>query len=83
MKTLNFFAVAAAIVATPLVAVAQGKAPHPTPPTTMGKSAPVRQDNRPEKIADKAQRTSDRTADQAARNADKAQDKAARNADKG
>jgi len=82
MKTLNFFAVAAAIVATPLVAVAQGKAQHPAPPTTMGKSAPVRQDNRPEKIADKAQRTSDRTADQAARNADKAQDKAAHNADK-
>jgi hypothetical protein len=82
MKTMKIFAVAAAIVATPLVAVAQGKAPHPAPPTTMGKSAPVRQDNRAEKIADKAQRASDRTADQAARNADKAADKAERVSEK-
>jgi len=82
MKTLKILAVAAAIVATPALAVAQGKAPHPAPPTTMGKSATVRQDNRPDKIADKAERASDRKADQAARNADKADDKAAHNADK-
>jgi hypothetical protein len=82
MKTLNIFAVAAGIVATPLVAVAQGKSQHPAPPTVMGKSAPVRQDNRPEKIADKAQRTSERTADQTARNADKAADKTERASEK-
>jgi hypothetical protein len=41
----------------------------------MGKSAPVRQDDRADKIADKSERKADRTADQAARNADKATDK--------
>jgi hypothetical protein len=82
MKTLNIFALAAVAIATPVIAVAQGKAPHPAPPVVMGKSAPVRQDNRPEKIADKAQRASDRTADQAARKADKAADKAERASEK-
>ena len=71
MKTLNILAIAAAIVATPVVAVAQGKAPHPTPPTVMGKSAPVRQDDRADKIADKAERASDRTADKTARVSEK------------
>ena len=71
MKTLNILAIAAAIVATPVVAVAQGKASHPTPPVVMGKSATHRQDDRADKIADKAERATDRTADQASRNADK------------
>jgi len=48
----------------------------------MGKSAPVRQDDRADKIADKAERKADRTADQTARNADKVADKSARTADK-
>ena len=82
MKTLNIFALAAAIIATPALAVAQGKAPHPAPPVVMGKSGPVRQDNRPDKIADKAERVSDRKADQAARNADKAADKTERASEK-
>jgi len=81
MKTLNILAIAAAIVATPTLAIAQ-KGSHPAPPTVMGKSAAVRQDDRADKIADKSERASDRTADQAARNADKAADKTARNADK-
>jgi Spy/CpxP family protein refolding chaperone len=42
----------------------------------------VRQDNRAEKIADKAARTDDRNADQAARNADKVADKSALTAKK-
>ena len=71
MKTLNIFALAAVIVGTPMVAVAQGKAPHPVPPTVMGKSAPVRQDNRADKIADKSARASDRTADKAERASEK------------
>jgi hypothetical protein len=71
MKTLNILAIAAAIVVTPVLAVAQGKAPHPTPPTVMGKSAPVRQDDRADKIADKAERASDRTAEKSARATEK------------
>ena len=82
MKTVNLFALAAVAIATPVLAVAQGKKSHPAPPVVMGKSAATRQDNRPDKIADKSERAADRTADQAARNADKAADKTARNADK-
>lgn len=85
MKTLHKLTIAAVIIAAPSLAVAQGKAPHPThpaPPVVMGKSAPVRQDNRADKIADKAERKADRTADQTARNADKAADKAERSTDK-
>ena len=75
MHYLHKLAVATLIIATPSLAVAQGKASHPTPPVVMGKSAPVRQDNRPDKIADQAERKADRTADQTARNADKVTDK--------
>jgi hypothetical protein len=71
MKSLQKLAVATLIIATPSLAVAQGKATHPAPPVVMGKSAPVRQDDRADKIADKAERKADRTADQTARNADK------------
>jgi len=70
MKTLNILAIAAAIIATPVVAVAQ-KGSHPAPPTVMGKSAAVRQDDRADKIADKAERASDRTADKTARASEK------------
>ena len=84
MNSLHKLAVATLIVATPSLSFAQGKAkaPHPTPPVVMGKSAPVRQDDRADKIADKAERKADRTADQTARNADKVADKSARTADK-
>ena len=82
MNTLHKLTLAAVIVAAPSLVVAQGKAPHPAPPVVMGKSAPVRQDNRPNKIADKAERTADRTADRTARNADKVADKSAHNAAK-
>ncbi len=79
MKSLHKLAIASLIIATPSLAVAQGKAtpkaPHPAPPVVMGKSAPVRQDDRADKIADKAERKADRTADQTARNADKVTDK--------
>jgi len=78
MKSLHKLAIASLIIATPSLAVAQGKATHPAPPVVMGKSAPVRQDNRADKIADKAERKADRTADQTARNADKAADKTQR-----
>jgi hypothetical protein len=84
MKTLHKLALAAVIVAAPSLAVAQ-KAPHPThptPPVVMGNSAPVRQDDRPDKLADKGDRTAERTADQTARNKDKAADKSARNMEK-
>ncbi len=84
MNTLHKLALAGAILAAPSLAVAQ-KAPHPThptPPVVMGKSGPVRQDDRADKLADKAERKTERTADQTARNADKVADKAARNADK-
>ena len=86
MKSLHKLALATLIVATPSLSFAQGKAPHPAPhpapPVVMGKSAPVRQDDRADKIADKAERKADRTADQTARNADKVADKSARTADK-
>jgi hypothetical protein len=82
MHSLHKFTLATVIIAAPSFASAQGKAPHPAPPVVMGKSAPVRQDNRPEKIADKAERTADRNADQAARNADKIADKSAHAANK-
>jgi hypothetical protein len=85
MNTLHRLAIAGAILAVPSLAVAQGKAPHPThptPPVVMGKSGPVRQDDRADKIADKAERKAERTADQAARNADKVADKSARNTEK-
>jgi hypothetical protein len=72
MKSLHKLAIASLIIATPSLAVAQGKATHPAPPVVMGKSAPVRQDDRADKIADKAERKADRTADQTARNANKA-----------
>jgi len=75
MKSLHKLAIASLIIATPSLAVAQGKATHPAPPVVMGKSAPVRQDNRADKIADKAERKADRTADQTARNADKVTDR--------
>lgn len=81
MKKHYLFALAAVALA-PGLAVGQGKAPHPAPPVVMGKSATVRRDDRPDKIADKAERAADRTADKAARTADKAEDKAAHNADK-
>jgi Spy/CpxP family protein refolding chaperone len=71
MNSLHKLAVATLIVAAPSLSFAQGKAPHPTPPVVMGKSAPVRQDNRTDKIADKAERKADRTADQSARLTDK------------
>jgi hypothetical protein len=80
MNRLHQLVIAIAIVATPAFASAQGKATH-APPPVMGKSAPVRQDNRPEKIADKQARIADRTADKAAANADKTADKATRTAD--
>ena len=70
MNRLHQLAIATIIVATPSFASAQGKAqgkaPH-GPPPVMGKSAPVRQDNRPEKIADKQQRTAERNADKTER----------------
>src|SRR5437868_5179022 len=70
MNRLYQLAIATIIVATPSFASAQGKAqgkaPH-GPPPVMGKSAPVRQDNRPEKIADKQQRTAERNADKTER----------------
>jgi hypothetical protein len=74
MNTLHNLTIAAVIIAAPSLAVAQGKAPHPThpaPPVVMGKSAPVRQDNRADKIADKAERKADRSADKAERSTDK------------
>ena len=81
MNRLYQLVIATAIVATPALAAAQGKAPH-GPPPVMGKSAPVRQDNRPEKIADKQARTADRTADKAAADMNKTADKAARATEK-
>ncbi len=78
MNSIHKATLATLIIVAPSLAVAQGKAPHPAPPVVMGKSAPVRQDNRPAKIADKAERKADRTADQTARNADKAADKTER-----
>lgn len=75
MKSLPKLALASLIIAAPSLAVAQGKATHPAPPVVMGKSAPVRQDDRADKIADKAERKTDRTADKTARNADKVTDK--------
>jgi hypothetical protein len=84
MNTLHKLALAGAILAAPSLAVAQ-KAPHPThptPPVVMGKSGPVRQDDRPDKLADKAERKTERTADETARNADKVADKTARNTEK-
>jgi len=81
MNSLHKLAIATLIIATPSLAAAQGKATHPAPPV-MGKSAPVRQDDRTDKVADKTERAADRTADQTARNADKAADKSARNTGK-
>ena len=82
MNSLHKFTLATMVLVAPSFASAQGKAPHPAPPVVMGKSAPVRQDNRPEKIADKTARAADRSADQAARNADKVADKSALTAKK-
>jgi hypothetical protein len=84
MNSLHKLAVATLIVATPSLSFAQGKAPqpHPTPPVVMGKSAPVRQDNRADKIADKAERKADRTADKAERKADRTANKSERMTDK-
>ncbi len=84
MNSLHKLTLATMIVAAPSFALAQGKATptHPAPPVVMGKSGPVRQDNHPEKIADKADRTADRNADQATRNADKVTDKSALTAKK-
>jgi Spy/CpxP family protein refolding chaperone len=82
MNSVHKLTIATMIIAAPSFASAQGKAPHPAPPVVMGKSAPVRQDNRADKIADKAERTADRNADRTARNADKAADKSAHIADK-
>jgi hypothetical protein len=67
MNSLHTLAVATLIVATPSLSFAQGTAPHPTPPVVMGKSAPVRQDDRADKIADKAERKADRTTDKTER----------------
>jgi Spy/CpxP family protein refolding chaperone len=78
MNSIHKLTLATLIIAAPSLAVAQGKAPHPAPPVVMGKSAPVRQDNRADKIADKAERKADRTTDKTARNADKAADKTER-----
>ena len=78
MNSMHKLTLATLIIVAPSLAVAQGKAPHPAPPVVMGKSAPVRRDNRADKIADKAERKADRTADQTARNADKAADKTER-----
>ena len=82
MNSLRIITLTSLIAAVPSIAAAQGKAPHPAPPIVMGRSAPVRQDNRADKIADKAERAADRTADQTARNADKVADKSARKADR-
>ncbi len=82
MNSLHKLAVATLIVATPSLSFAQGKAPHPAPhpapPVVMGKSAPVRQDNRADKTADQAARNADKVADKSARTADKAADKSER-----
>jgi hypothetical protein len=67
MNSLHTLAVATLIVATPSLSFAQGKAPHPTPPVVMGKSAPVRQEDRADKIADKPERKADRTTDKTER----------------
>ncbi len=77
MNRLHQLVIAAALVTTPALASAQSKAPH-APPPTMGKSAPVRQDNRSQKIADKQARVADRTADKAERTADKTAEKTER-----
>lgn len=82
MNSLRNFAFATLIVAAPSLAVAQGKAHHPAPPVTMGKSAPVRQDNRADKIADHAARNADKAADKSEHKAEKAADKAEHSADK-
>ena len=77
MNSLHKLAVAALFVATPSLSFAQGKKaehpapPHPAPPVVMGKSAPVRQDDRADKIADKAARTSEKAADRSARTTEK------------
>jgi hypothetical protein len=60
MNSLHKLAVATLIVATPSLSFAQGKAPYPAPPVVMGKSAPVRQDNRADKIANKSERLTDK-----------------------
>ena len=78
MFSIHKFAVAAMIVAAPSIVSAQGKATHPAPPTVMGKSAPVRQDNRAEKVADKAADKSALTAKKAAAKAERATDKTER-----
>ena len=67
MKPLHRLAVATLIVATPSLSFAQGKAPQPTPPVGTGKSAPVRQDSRADKTADKSERKTDRTVDKSER----------------
>lgn len=71
MNCLHKLAIATLIIATPSLAVAQGKGAHPAPPVVMGKSAPVRQDNRADKIAAKTDRNTERTADKAERATDK------------
>ena len=81
MNRLHQLVIATAIVATPAFAAAQGKAPH-APPPVMGKSAPVREDNRPQKIADKQARVADKTSDKAARATEKASDKTERATEK-
>ena len=70
MKTLNILAIAAAIVAAPALALAQGKASRPAPPV-MGKSAPVRQDNRADKTADKAAHKANEAAEKTERASEK------------
>src|SRR5450759_127977 len=59
MNSVHKLTLATLIIAAPSFAVAQGKTPHPAPPMVMGKSAPVRQDNRADKIADKTERKAD------------------------
>src|SRR5450759_2766521 len=59
MNSVHKLTLATLIIAAPSFAVAQAKAPHAAPPVVMGKSAPVRQDNRADKIGDKTERKAD------------------------
>jgi Spy/CpxP family protein refolding chaperone len=59
MNSVHKLTLATLIIAAPSFAVAQGKAPHLAPPVVMGKSAPVRQDNRADKIGVKTERKAD------------------------
>jgi len=71
MNCLHKLSIATLIIAAPSLALAQGKGAHPAPPVVMGKSAPVRQDNRQDKIAAKTARNDERAADKAERATDK------------